>query len=289
MLDLMGSLLTPPRLARWTINLINFSLVASTYAGSPNITFALYHPSSLTYGKFTFRGGSGVWPNTLNLGSLVWNNDGRQIIYEPSLNAGDVAPPPQQVTLDWYHPVDRSFRSRTSYFDGESTIYGGPLRVLATPVLGSNGSSRPSATALLGSGSTTYTYEITTLDREGNECSSSSPFTIQNAASLSSGVATNKITWTWSPGIVAVNIYGRAGGSTGSLATVTWDSLNGNNAGNGALGIGSTPAAWVDNGSITPGAPPPTTCKSGSIVAEGSVSETAALSDRPPARTRPLE
>ena len=249
----------------WVISLNNFSLITSDATGLPNITFGLYNPSTLTYGSFAWRGGTGLMPAMLNLGPLLWNNDMRTVIYEPGFGDGPGLSS-QKWIADWYHTEDRSFRSRTNYFDGEVTAYGGPLRVLATPVLGSASSLGPSAAASLGSGVTKYTYVVTTLDREGNECLPSSPFTVTNASSLSASTTTNTIGWTWGPGIASVNIYGRKRGSLGLLANVSWDSLHSTNSGSITL------PAWVDNGSITPGAPPPTTCKSGSIVAEGSVS-----------------
>ena len=254
----------------WNISLNNFDIITSSFSGLPNITFTLYNKTSLTYGSFAFRGGAGVWPSALNLGPMVWNNDHRHIIYEPAVNGNGETPPDQHVIFDWYHKQDRSYRSMTNYFDGEVTAYGGPLRVLATPVLGSNSSSAPTATASLGSGTTTYSYEITTLDREGNECTPSAPFTVTNASSLSVSKATNKISWSWGPGIASVNIYGRTSGSLGLLANVTWDSLHGNNAPDGAPGIGATPAAWVDSGTAAPGVAPPTSCRTGRIIAEGS-------------------
>jgi hypothetical protein len=245
---------------QWHIDLENFTIQHNGGATDPPaVKMRLYNAGGgITNGYFRCVGCQNIWPNNLELGALIDYNDNRTIILETPQYVPLDHPLMTRVQCDYSRVEDRSYQQRND-FSSKLNNYGGPFnvrRLVAQPA--------PIVTALLGSGSTPYSYRISSLTYDG-ETTLSAAGSVANAAMLGPGVASNKISWRALPGAIGYKIYGRGDGAELLLATVTWDDLHGPN---GSLDI-VTPPSWVDDGSAAPAGAQPTKNTTGNAVIEG--------------------
>lgn len=246
----------------WNINLDNFYLQYNGGVNDPpqGIKFRLYDPTPghITLGAFRAVNCRNIWPSTLELGSLLYHNDDRSIVLDnPSWISQD-HPIATRVQFDFSRAEDNQWQIRND-FAAKLNNYGGPFNVrrLITPV-------GTTVAALIGSGATQYSYRISCLTYDG-ETDVGAAVTVNNAASLAPGVATNKISWMPFVGAIGYRIYGRTGGSEQLLKTVTYDDLHGP----GGLNIITHPPSWIDDGSLTPSGALPAKNTTGNALIEG--------------------
>lgn len=230
----------------------------ATGGTATNIGGILTIPTSSQLSNISLRlvATQGIYPENISVGSMVWTNDKRRIIYQPADGENyQNALPWQDQCLNWDNPVAgaNAFMSWYGNHSGRFDVFGGDLNVcqLAAP-------QNLVATATIGSGATTYTYSITALSRTG-ETLSAAPVTVTNAASLGPA-AKNKLTWNQVNGAYAYNIYGRSP-TIGLLATVTWDSL--------LAKIGFTGFQWIDDGTAAKGGGVPSANSTGNLNVQG--------------------
>lgn len=202
------------------------------------------------------RGVKGIGPNNLEFGTLVGANDSRNIVFEPALDRGTQFYPRQQMHYDWTNADDRSWQSWRNDFAGKLNDFGGPLNVrkLAPPIT-------PAASALSGSGATTYSYRVTALTWDG-ETQATAAFTCTNAASLDVDHV-NRLVWSPVMGARGYKIYGRSSGSEALIHTLAYDDTV-----DRPSGAPATPY-WDDDGSVSPSGAFPTLNTTGNAVVEG--------------------
>jgi hypothetical protein len=240
----------------WNIDLDNFTLQMSAGYTGPVPKIRAYNPGAAN-GRLSMRGVKGIYPNNLELGSWTDVNDSRNVIYEPAAEFAQDTVPRQAWTGDYTDPVDRTFRVFASDQQGEHRQRGGPFIVKRLPIV-----SYPSATALLGTGGTPYSYKITALTYDG-ETVPTAAATCTNGTPLAAGSKVNKISWIHVQGAYAYRVYGRTSGSELLLKTVTWNDLH------SGLDGGITPPSWNDDGSLTPSGALPAVNTTGNSVVEG--------------------
>ena len=225
---------------------------------------------STSGGTLRLLNNEGIMPSNIDMGVMVGQNDQRSLIYEPSTLQQGVAYPRQRVSLDYRVTEtgddDRSYKPWSDYSLGEMNVYGGPLKVRR---LQGWHSFYIGASAAIGSGATTYTYQVVGYTYDG--AVSSALQTCTNASSLSAGVAANRVTFAQVLGAYKYDIFGRTGGSLGLLATFSWEEY--------VLSQTYSAAGWVDDGSISAGVAPPAASSdtTGNALIDGVVQASSSL------------
>lgn len=229
----------------------------SPYTG-PKPTIRAYNTGGGASNAFVrITGTWGIYPANLELGTMVGRNDARTIIYEPAQESGQDPMPRQALHLNYDLAEDRSFQVWRNDFAGKLNLFGGDLNVrkLVKP-------ANVTASALLGSGATVYSYRVTALTYAG-ETDASTAATVSNNAVLSVS-AVNRVTWNPVAGAYAYKVYGRTGGTELLLKTLLWsDDLHPGSLNN------VTPPRWDDNGSLVPGGTLPEYNTTGNMTVEG--------------------
>lgn len=244
----------------WLVNMKNFKLQYSSYTGAQPTLRIGNHSGGLSTGTLVLENTGDIQPAQIDAPTATGPNDlGLHIVYKPMTSVAQDTTFDGDLSRGWTESEDRSWETGRRDFRARVNIFGGPFKVkkLVEPVAASTWS----ASAVLGSGATTYSYKLVFKTKDGHTALSNAA-TCTNAASLDS-THTNRIAWYWPQGCISVDIYGRVAASEAFLKNVPWDSFH---------QIGSTIAitsGWIDDGSLTPSGAGPTTNTTGSAYVQG--------------------